>query len=150
MIRTGTTTANDMLTTHNTERGIQAAIDIGIRARIGKMLMDTNNDSPDIIKEDSETKQEDDEQLDERLRTTGSVDAHRIQADLDQVGLVVKGDQVTGYISGRQFPGSVVRKRLRKAGWTQEGYHFIDPSKSWRITFDGMGGSTISQFNYEQ
>lgn len=55
MIRTGTTTANDMLTTHNTERGIQAAIDIGIRARIGKMLMDTNNDSPDIIKEDSET-----------------------------------------------------------------------------------------------
>jgi len=55
MIRTGTTSTNDMLTTHNTEKGIQAAIDIGIRTRIGKMLMDVNNAFPEIIKEDTET-----------------------------------------------------------------------------------------------
>jgi 5-methylthioadenosine/S-adenosylhomocysteine deaminase len=47
MIRTGTTTANDMLTTHDSEQGIKAAIDSGIRARIGKMLMDINQDFPD-------------------------------------------------------------------------------------------------------
>jgi len=42
MIRTGTTTCNDMLTAHHSEEGIRAAIDIGIRARIGKMLMDVD------------------------------------------------------------------------------------------------------------
>jgi 5-methylthioadenosine/S-adenosylhomocysteine deaminase len=47
MIRTGTTTANDMLTTHNSEKGFEAAIDSGIRARTGKMLMDINQDFPD-------------------------------------------------------------------------------------------------------
>ncbi len=46
MIRTGTTTANDMLTTHNSEKGFEAAIDSGIRARTGKMLMDINQDFP--------------------------------------------------------------------------------------------------------
>ncbi|MHA2357701.1 MAG: amidohydrolase family protein [Candidatus Heimdallarchaeaceae archaeon] len=42
MIRTGTTTTNDMLTTHNSEEGIKAAIESGIRTRIGRMLMDLN------------------------------------------------------------------------------------------------------------
>lgn len=55
MIRTGTTTTNDMLTTHDSELAIKAAIESGIRTRIGKMLMDTDNDFPDIIKEDTET-----------------------------------------------------------------------------------------------
>ncbi|NPD89349.1 MAG: amidohydrolase family protein [Asgard group archaeon] len=47
MIRTGTTTTNDMLTTHDSEKGIEAAIDSGIRTRTGKMLMDINQDFPD-------------------------------------------------------------------------------------------------------
>ncbi|MBY8999381.1 MAG: amidohydrolase family protein [Candidatus Heimdallarchaeota archaeon] len=46
MIRTGTTTANDMLSTNNAESGIQSAIESGIRTRIGKMLMDVNPNSP--------------------------------------------------------------------------------------------------------
>ncbi|MHA1399623.1 MAG: amidohydrolase family protein [Candidatus Heimdallarchaeaceae archaeon] len=54
MIRTGTTTCNDMLTTHDSEEGIRAAIDIGIRARIGKMLMDTNDIGPEGIIEDTD------------------------------------------------------------------------------------------------
>ncbi len=55
MIRTGTTTTNDMLTSHNSDYGIKAAVESGIRTRIGKMLMDVDNDFPDIIKEDTET-----------------------------------------------------------------------------------------------
>ncbi|TET78089.1 MAG: N-ethylammeline chlorohydrolase [Candidatus Heimdallarchaeota archaeon] len=55
MIRTGTTTANDMLTTHDSDFGIKAAKEIGIRTRIGKMLMDYSNDFPEIIIEDTET-----------------------------------------------------------------------------------------------
>ncbi len=55
MIRTGTTTTNDMLTTHDSEFGIKAAVESGIRTRIGKMLMDVDNSFPDIIKEDTET-----------------------------------------------------------------------------------------------
>ena len=55
MIRTGTTTTNDMLTTHDSEEAIKAAIESGIRTRIGKMLMDVDNNFPDIIKEDTET-----------------------------------------------------------------------------------------------
>lgn len=55
MIRTGTTTTNDMLTTHNSELGIKAAVESGIRTRIGKMLMDVDNNFPEIIKEDTET-----------------------------------------------------------------------------------------------
>jgi 5-methylthioadenosine/S-adenosylhomocysteine deaminase len=47
MIRTGTTTANDMLTTRFSEKGYEAAIDSGIRTRTGKMLMDINEDFPD-------------------------------------------------------------------------------------------------------
>ena len=54
MIRTGTTTTNDMLTTHNSGLGIKAAIESGIRTRIGKMLMDVSNGFPEIIKEDTE------------------------------------------------------------------------------------------------
>ena len=54
MIRTGTTTANDMLTTHNSVKGIEAAIDSGIRTRIGKMLMDINQDFPDTQVETAE------------------------------------------------------------------------------------------------
>ncbi|MFW9851491.1 MAG: amidohydrolase family protein [Candidatus Thorarchaeota archaeon] len=46
MIRTGTTTANDMLTTHDSEKGIEAAIECGIRTRIGKMLMDSDQGYP--------------------------------------------------------------------------------------------------------
>lgn len=46
MIRTGTTTANDMLTTHDSEKGIEAAIECGVRTRIGKMLMDSNQGYP--------------------------------------------------------------------------------------------------------
>ncbi|MHA2358185.1 MAG: amidohydrolase family protein [Candidatus Heimdallarchaeaceae archaeon] len=45
MIRTGTTTTNDMLTTHHSEEGIKAAVECGIRTRIGKMLMDLNPSS---------------------------------------------------------------------------------------------------------
>ncbi len=55
MIRTGTTTTNDMLTTHDSIKGIKAAKEIGIRARIGKMLMDYNNDFAEIVREDAET-----------------------------------------------------------------------------------------------
>ena len=40
MVSHGTTFANDMITTHHSEEAIQAAIDIGIRTKIGKMLMD--------------------------------------------------------------------------------------------------------------
>ena len=55
MIRTGTTTTNDMLTTHDSDMGIKAAVECGIRTRIGKMLMDVDNNFPDIIKEDTES-----------------------------------------------------------------------------------------------
>jgi len=55
MIRTGTTTTNDMLTTHNSELSIKAAIESGIRTRIGKMLMDVEDFVPAIIKEETET-----------------------------------------------------------------------------------------------
>ncbi|MCE7749485.1 MAG: amidohydrolase family protein [Candidatus Heimdallarchaeota archaeon] len=55
MIRTGTSTANDMLTNHDSDSGIKAAQEIGIRTRIGKMLMDYSNDFPEIIIEDAET-----------------------------------------------------------------------------------------------
>ena len=54
MIRTGTTTCNDMLTTNHSDYGIQAAIDSGIRTRIGKMLMDVNNGFPDDMVEHTE------------------------------------------------------------------------------------------------
>lgn len=54
MIRTGTTTANDMLTTHDSEEGIRAAIESGIRTRIGKMLMDLNSDFPSKMISDTE------------------------------------------------------------------------------------------------
>ncbi|MCK4845643.1 MAG: amidohydrolase family protein, partial [Candidatus Heimdallarchaeota archaeon] len=54
MIRTGTTTCNDMLTTKHSNYGIQAAIDSGIRTRIGKMLMDVNNGFPDDMIEHTE------------------------------------------------------------------------------------------------
>jgi len=54
MIRTGTTTTNDMLTTHHTEEGIKAAIESGIRVRIGKMLMDVNNGFPDSMIESAD------------------------------------------------------------------------------------------------
>lgn len=54
MIRTGTTTCNDMLTTNHSDYGIQAAIDSGIRTRIGKMLMDVNNGFPDDMIEHTE------------------------------------------------------------------------------------------------
>ncbi len=54
MIRSGTTTCNDMLTTHDSERGIEAAITSGIRARIGKMLMDTDEVSPPEMIESSD------------------------------------------------------------------------------------------------
>ncbi len=46
MIRTGTTTANDMLSSSNTESGINSAIEAGIRTRIGQMLMDVNPSLP--------------------------------------------------------------------------------------------------------
>jgi cytosine/adenosine deaminase-related metal-dependent hydrolase len=55
MVRTGTTTTNDMLTTHDSIAGIKAAKEIGIRARIGKMLMDYNNDFTEIVREDTDT-----------------------------------------------------------------------------------------------
>ncbi|MCE7741359.1 MAG: amidohydrolase family protein [Candidatus Heimdallarchaeota archaeon] len=55
MIRTGTTTTNDMLTTHHSNLGIEAAVKSGIRARIGKMLMDVESGFPAIIKEETET-----------------------------------------------------------------------------------------------
>ncbi len=55
MIRTGTTTANDMLTTHDSDSGIKAAKEIGIRTRIGKMLMDYSNEFPEIVTEDTDT-----------------------------------------------------------------------------------------------
>jgi len=54
MIRTGTTTCNDMLTTNHSDYGIQAAIDSGIRTRIGRMLMDVNNGFPDDMIEHTE------------------------------------------------------------------------------------------------
>ena len=54
MLRTGTTTCNDMLTTKYSDYGIQAAIDSGIRTRIGKMLMDVNNGFPDDMIEHTE------------------------------------------------------------------------------------------------
>ncbi|MHA1692978.1 MAG: amidohydrolase family protein [Candidatus Heimdallarchaeaceae archaeon] len=46
MIRTGTTTTNDMLSSRNAELGIKSAIEVGIRTRIGQMLMDVNPSSP--------------------------------------------------------------------------------------------------------
>ncbi len=54
MIRTGTTTCNDLLTTHDSEKGIQAAIQTGIRTRIGRMLMDLNVGFPDDMISDTE------------------------------------------------------------------------------------------------
>lgn len=54
MIRTGTTTSNDMLASHNSEAGINAAIDAGVRTRIGKMLMDVNPNSPSKRLEDAD------------------------------------------------------------------------------------------------
>ena len=43
-----------MLTTKYSDYGIQAAIDSGIRTRIGKMLMDVNNGFPDDMIEHTE------------------------------------------------------------------------------------------------
>ena len=40
MVSHGTTFSNDMITTHHSESGIQAALDIGIRIKTGKLLMD--------------------------------------------------------------------------------------------------------------
>ena len=80
MIRTGTTTTNDMLTTHNSENGIQAAIDIGIRTRIGKMLMDVNNTFPEIIKEDKETIIE---SVEKQIEKYHGYDNHRIKYSLN-------------------------------------------------------------------
>lgn len=54
MIRTGTTTCNDLLTTHDSEKGIQAAIETGIRTRIGRILMDLNVGFPDDMISDTE------------------------------------------------------------------------------------------------
>ncbi len=42
MILSGITTTNDMLTGNHARAGMQAAVDSGIRARVGKMLMDRN------------------------------------------------------------------------------------------------------------
>jgi len=65
MIRTGTTTANDMLTTHDSEKGIEAAIECGIRTRIGKMLMDSNQGYPaSMIKSADEVMEEAIKQID--------------------------------------------------------------------------------------
>lgn len=41
MVSNGTTFANDMITTHHSEVAIQAAMDMGIRVKTGKLLMDT-------------------------------------------------------------------------------------------------------------
>lgn len=57
MVSHGTTFANDMITTHHSDGSIQAAIDIGIRVKIGKTLMDNNgpenliDDTSDAIEE---------------------------------------------------------------------------------------------------
>lgn len=56
MVSHGTTFSNDMITTHHSESGIQAALDIGIRVKTGKLLMDVGpynlaEDTPLIIEE---------------------------------------------------------------------------------------------------
>ncbi len=57
MISSGITTTNDMLTAHHSEFGFKAAEKSGIRARIGKMLMDRNvpdsliGDTDDVMEE---------------------------------------------------------------------------------------------------
>ncbi len=43
MVSNGTTFSNDMITTHHSENALQAAIDIGIRVKTGKLLMDTGS-----------------------------------------------------------------------------------------------------------
>ena len=42
MLMSGITTTNDMLTAKYSELGLQAAVDSGIRGKVGKMLMDRN------------------------------------------------------------------------------------------------------------
>lgn len=60
MVSHGTTFANDMITTHHSEQAIQAAIDIGIRTKIGKTLMDIG---PDELVDDTTQAIEDSHQL---------------------------------------------------------------------------------------
>ncbi len=60
MIRTGTTSCLDMLTVNFANEGISAARDIGIRTRIGKMLMDMGGDGvPETLIEDTDDALED-------------------------------------------------------------------------------------------
>lgn len=53
MLLSGITTVNDMMTAHHSKKGLQAAIDSGIRGKIGKMLMDRN--VPDTLHQPFET-----------------------------------------------------------------------------------------------
>ena len=56
MVSHGTTFANDMVTTHHTETAIQAALDVGIRVKIGKTLMDIGPEN--LIDDTSRAKEE--------------------------------------------------------------------------------------------
>ncbi len=62
MLVSGTTTCHDMLTTRHAEASLEVAEKIGIRARIGKMLMDTGNAPPGML-DDTETALRETEEL---------------------------------------------------------------------------------------
>lgn len=52
LVSHGTTFANDMLTVRHTEAGLRAGRDIGVRARVGKMLMDDGR-IPSLLRQET-------------------------------------------------------------------------------------------------
>jgi cytosine/adenosine deaminase-related metal-dependent hydrolase len=61
LLESGVTTCVDHLSVHHADRAIEAAGEVGIRARLGKVLMDTN--APDGLEEDTDDALTETEQL---------------------------------------------------------------------------------------
>ncbi|MGM0604073.1 MAG: 5'-deoxyadenosine deaminase [Halobacteriota archaeon] len=61
LVESGTTTVVDHLSVHHAAEAFEAAIDAGIRGRLGKVMMD--KDSPDGLEESTETALSDSERL---------------------------------------------------------------------------------------
>ena len=73
-IESGTTTVIDHLSVHHADAAFDAAIDVGIRGRLGKVLMD--KDSPSGLQQDTQTALDETEEL---IREYHDVNDGRIQ-----------------------------------------------------------------------
>lgn len=67
-IESGTTTVIDHLSVHHADRALDAAGDVGIRGRFGKVLMD--KESPDGLQQDTRTALDETEQLIQKYHDT--------------------------------------------------------------------------------